>query len=145
MRLLALEKELVQAFHAIDGVAAGQLIVESVPDQAEAVDRLVLVEKFLELVEQHIGESVLGEDCLVIERVQQAEQIVRAHLRADQAAQIVGAVRPGVSAGKEGGGAGGGEIAGRMVIVIDGRTGSQPLQVRAGLARVAIQRQVIRG
>ncbi len=145
MRLLALEKELVQAFHAVNGITPGQFIVESVSDQAEAVDRLVKVKILLKLEKQHIDKGIFSESSLEIERVQQAEQIVWGYQRADQAAQVDGAVRPGISAGEERGGAGGGEISSRMVVVIDGRAGSQPLQVRAGLTRVTVEREITGG
>ena len=54
-------------------------------------------------------------------------------------------MRPGVGAGEERGGAGGGEIAGGVVVVEDGGAGCQALQVGAGLARVAIEREVAGG
>ena len=76
MGLLALEEELVHALHTDDRVAGGQVIVEGAPGEAEAVDRFVAVEEIVELVEQHVGEGVLGEGCLVIGILEQVEQVV---------------------------------------------------------------------
>ncbi len=120
----------------------GEVVVESPPGKAEAVDRFMQVEAVLELIKEHIGESVLGKGSLEIGISEQVEDVVRLDPGTDQSAKVVGVMSPGVDAGEERGSRRCGVVAGSVVVVVDRGGGCKSLQVGAGEAGVAVEREV---
>ena len=142
MSFLALKEELVHAFHAVNGVTPKNAIIKCLSRKGKPVNRLMNIEMFLKLVEQHIDECVLGKGVLAIDPIQQSKQILGLYLRGNQAAQVDSAMGPGIDAGNKGGRAGSGEVASGMVVAKNGLAVSKTFQVWGCLAMIAIQGKV---
>ena len=98
-----------------------------------------------ELMEQHVGQSVLGEGNRCSIAAEKVKDILPCHRPFHRRAKIDGAVSPGIATGQDGCRAGRGEISTGIVGVIDRGAPSKSLEVGRGRPLIAVQRHVAGG